>query len=196
MPFLILIRHGESESNLRGILSCDIEGYPLTGNGRKQASKCLDQLRGTKPTGVFTSPVQRTRETAGIIAHGLGVTPIIDPRLAETDMGSLNNTSAREAAYSNRLTAGVESWSSQVERMRDFMKGVSGNTVAVSHAMPIRALISSIMEMDELESLGIDIGFASLTIVNLEEQRVESIGARGLTSRLRLLLSGEKDNSV
>ena len=29
----ILVRHGESESNIRGLISEDIEGFPLTDNG-------------------------------------------------------------------------------------------------------------------------------------------------------------------
>ncbi|MCL5793826.1 MAG: histidine phosphatase family protein [Candidatus Thermoplasmatota archaeon] len=190
MSFLVLLRHGESESNICGILSSDLEGYPLTDKGRIQAARCSHEMRGLRFGGIFTSPVQRARETAGIIAGEIGIAPKVDQRLIETAMGKLNNTSAKDAIRADRIRAGSESWESQARRMREFMAGISENTIAVSHAMPIRALVSSIMEMDEIESFGIEIGFVSITVIDVGSERVESIGARSITPRLRSILSG------
>jgi uncharacterized phosphatase len=92
-----LIRHGQTDWNREGLLqgSTDI---PLNDTGRRQAEDALGTLRSMPWDVVLSSPLSRARETAAIIAAGLGVElgPAI-PELVERDYGSLEGTPSAAA---------------------------------------------------------------------------------------------------
>ncbi|MEH6780705.1 MAG: histidine phosphatase family protein [Rhodoglobus sp.] len=69
---LSLIRHGQTDWNAAGRMqgSSDI---PLNDTGRQQAQDAVEALRGTDWDVIVSSPLQRARETAQIIADGLGL---------------------------------------------------------------------------------------------------------------------------
>jgi uncharacterized phosphatase len=94
---LALIRHGQTDWNAEGLLqgSSDI---PLNDTGRQQARDALMTLRSKPWDAVVSSPLLRARETAALIAAGLGI-PLGDayPGLAERDYGVLEGTSAAAA---------------------------------------------------------------------------------------------------
>lgn len=83
---IFLIRHGQSQGNLDGIIQGADD--PLTALGRQQASAAGDWLaqRGDI-THLYASPLARARETAGIIGAAIGQTPVLEPGLAEIDAG-------------------------------------------------------------------------------------------------------------
>ncbi len=92
MGILIIIRHGFSESNKKGYLTHDIEGYPLTAEGKEYLIKSAEELKKLDDIKeIISSPIQRARETAEIVSHATGVKMRIDPRLAERQMGNYNN---------------------------------------------------------------------------------------------------------
>ena len=89
-----IMRHGESETNIKHITNCTLEKnyYPLTPKGRKQAETSAKLLLKRKivPDLIFASPFLRTKETAEIVAEELGVNAEnikIDPRLGEVNTG-------------------------------------------------------------------------------------------------------------
>src|SRR5664279_1443936 len=69
---LSLIRHGQTDWNAAGRMqgSSDI---PLNDTGREQAREAVELLRGAEWDVIVSSPLQRARETAQIIADGLGL---------------------------------------------------------------------------------------------------------------------------
>lgn len=81
---LYLIRHGETEWALskRHTGRSDI---PLTANGENEARDLGPHLAGISFTHVFTSPLERARNTCRLVA--LDAVPEIEPDLAEWNYG-------------------------------------------------------------------------------------------------------------
>jgi probable phosphoglycerate mutase len=80
---LILVRHGESEANAKGLLLGRTDA-PLTEKGRAQAASVRQLLHNPVGT-VWSSPLSRARDTAALLDL---VPPIgLDERWVEVDYG-------------------------------------------------------------------------------------------------------------
>jgi probable phosphoglycerate mutase len=99
---LWLMRHGETEWSLSGQHTSRTD-IPLTDHGRKRAEELRDYLTGTKFDAVFTSPMQRARETCAIA--GLAGQSVIDDNLKEWDYGIYEGKTTAE------IRKQVPSWS-------------------------------------------------------------------------------------
>ncbi len=88
-----LLRHGESLKNIKNVSSCWPEKipYPLTEKGKKQAKLVAKKLQNKKIDIIFNSDLLRARQTAEIIGRKLGITPKINKKLREVNVGILNN---------------------------------------------------------------------------------------------------------
>ncbi len=60
----------------------------LNDSGREQVAALVQRLRDTTIDAVFSSPLERTRETADAIADDRGLEVVIEPRLIEYDVGA------------------------------------------------------------------------------------------------------------
>ena len=78
-----LMRHGEVE-NPAGIIYGRLPGYNLSKRGLEQAEEAAEHLATRDIGAVWSSPLERTRETADVIARDHGLTPVIDERLIES----------------------------------------------------------------------------------------------------------------
>ena len=67
MKTLFLVRHGESESNARGLVATRALNEPLTPRGRLQSEQTAQALAGLTIHSLYCSPLQRARQTADII---------------------------------------------------------------------------------------------------------------------------------
>lgn len=65
---IVLIRHGQTASNLKGLLDTAMPGAELTALGRRQAAALPDALVDVAIDAIFTSPLIRTRQTARPLA--------------------------------------------------------------------------------------------------------------------------------
>ncbi|MBI5077778.1 MAG: class I tRNA ligase family protein [Candidatus Yonathbacteria bacterium] len=89
----IVMRHGEAESNARGIVSSKIDGsasYSLTEKGRVSAEKAGKKLLEEEIDIIITSPFVRAKQTAEIVAGVIGFDTrkiIVDERVKEIDTG-------------------------------------------------------------------------------------------------------------
>ena len=86
----ILLRHGESESNVKNIKAGQLEGFPLTEKGIKQSKDAAEILKKERVDIVVSSPVLRTKQTAEIVSKELGIEYIENERIKEYDFGSWN----------------------------------------------------------------------------------------------------------
>lgn len=101
---LTLVRHGETSANLDGVWHGSTD-TPLTERGRRQAERVAGFLaeRHQDATVLYSSHLQRARDTAVAIATQLGLTLVIDPGLAEYDLGSWEGLSYSELHHRHRL---------------------------------------------------------------------------------------------
>ncbi|MFZ6026566.1 MAG: histidine phosphatase family protein [Chloroflexota bacterium] len=96
MTTILLIRHGENDMMKKGRLAGRTPGVHLNDEGRAHAQLLADVLAPKlaqareegKLRGIFSSPMERTQETAAPLAAALGQPIVIRPGLIETDCGS------------------------------------------------------------------------------------------------------------
>jgi probable phosphomutase (TIGR03848 family) len=87
MAIILLIRHGENEYVKKGRLAGRLPEVHLNEKGRQQAQAVAEKLAGAPVKAVYSSPLERTMETAEPIAKALGLEVIPRQGLIETDFG-------------------------------------------------------------------------------------------------------------
>ncbi len=87
MNRLILTRHGQTEWNIERWYQGQTD-TELTVFGRQQMGGTIDVVRGACVTRVVTSPLKRARESAEIVAAGLGLEVEIEERFREMYLGA------------------------------------------------------------------------------------------------------------
>lgn len=160
-----LIRHGatglSSENRFSG--GTDVE---LSAEGRMQAGRLAERLADDRIKAVYCSPMQRTVETAAIIAAPHGLSPVSQSGLREIHHGHWETMSREqvEASFPEEYAAwqtdpftfapqGGESGLSVMARalpvVRELVVRHEGENIAlVSHKATIRLLISSLLGFD------------------------------------------------
>lgn len=87
MARLLLIRHAPTpETGAR--LTGRLPGVSLAGVGRESAQRTAERLADVPLAAVYSSPIERTWETAEIIAAPRGLEPIPEDGLLEVDYGT------------------------------------------------------------------------------------------------------------
>src|SRR6516162_7361249 len=84
LPIIYLARHGETAWSLSG-QHTGLTDLPLTESGERNARKLGHRLKGLVLAKVFTSPLQRARQTCELAGYGLVAE--IDPDLVEWNYG-------------------------------------------------------------------------------------------------------------
>ena len=162
-----LIRHAQTSWNEENRLQgrTDMSLSPL---GRQQA-ECLGSCFASRHVkGIFTSALQRSRQTAQAIAagNGHGVSPIIEPELAEMHLGVWEGLTPEEidARFENayqqwkiRPSSVVIPGGEPLEAFRERVRRVFGRVMAligdgeyvvVSHGGVIAAWLTDLLEAD------------------------------------------------
>jgi isoleucyl-tRNA synthetase len=154
----IAIRHGEAESNIAGIINSDPSVHdPLSEKGRAQCVAAAETLRQYGITHIVHTGIERTRETAELIAEALGLPATAissDVRMTEHKIGGeyegktwkeFNlNFSSEEEKFVKQLP-GVESRYDLIARVGEFLYDFDAThqnetVLVVGHASSIFAL--------------------------------------------------------
>ncbi len=121
---LLLVRHGLPDYRM-GKRGDEPPGPVLSEIGRDQVFQALAVLAPHRPAALYSSPLSRAVQTAGIIGAGLGLPVRIDSDLAEWHRcESLYDVSQRSGRWLRRWLAGEERCA-----------------VVVGHASPLLALL-------------------------------------------------------
>lgn len=154
---VLLVRHGTTPSTGK-VLPGRAPGLHLADAGRAQAAGVAERLTGRKVAAVYSSPLERTRETAAPIAATLGLRVKVERGLIECDFGEWTGAELKklmklpEWATVQRYPSGFrfpggESFVGMQARMVTTLGALAaahpGETVvAVSHADPIKAAVA------------------------------------------------------
>ncbi|MBI4434128.1 class I tRNA ligase family protein [Candidatus Uhrbacteria bacterium] len=153
----LLMRHGESESNARGVISTRLttsDRYPLTAQGVERVHHAAQQLAKECITKIFASPYARMRETAEHVGKMIGVSVQYDDRLREIDLPDWDGKTVAEfeqqfastaEMYAEMFTRKVgtnETWDELARRMmlalRDIDAQCAGETILIcTHGDPL-----------------------------------------------------------
>ncbi|MFE9026565.1 bifunctional RNase H/acid phosphatase [Streptomyces iakyrus] len=201
----VLLRHGETPLTPQKRFSGSGGTDPsLSGTGREQAERAAAMLarRGTIQA-VVSSPLARTRETAGIVAARLGLDVGIDDGLRETDFGAwegLTFAEVRErhpddlnawlASPDAEPTGGGESFAATATRLaatRDKLVAAhAGRTVLlVTHVTPIKTLVRLALGAPPESLFRMELSAASLSVVAYYADGNASVRLLNDTSHLR-----------
>jgi probable phosphoglycerate mutase len=171
MARLILVRHGQTRSNVHGLLDTAAPGADLTPLGRQQARAIVDVLAGERIDRVVASPLARTVQTATPIAEARGLELGTDIGLREILAGDLELLADHDShmtylrtvfAWANgdlspALPGRPETGSAFFARYDDAVEAALdgvGTALCVSHGAAIRAWSAS-------RAVNVDGGFAA-----------------------------------
>lgn len=94
---LILVRHGRTAWNAEGRAQGHLD-VPLDATGHAQAAAAALCLAKYDATALWSSDLQRARETASYVAEATGLTASYDARLREFDVGERQGLTVAEFA--------------------------------------------------------------------------------------------------
>jgi probable phosphoglycerate mutase len=94
---LLLLRHGQTPSNVRGLLDTASPGPGLTALGERQAAAVPHALRDRQIDAIAVSPLVRTSFTAAPLARARGIEPLVMDGLQEIEAGELEMAGEHEA---------------------------------------------------------------------------------------------------
>ena len=93
---LLLVRHGQSEWNARGLMQGQTDGIPLTELGHAQAATGAAELTALGPGALLSSDLLRARQTADHCARATGLPVTLTAALREQGYGVLEGRPSRE----------------------------------------------------------------------------------------------------
>ncbi len=160
---VVLIRHGETDANVQGRWQGHGD-WPLNDKGRAQAQKLAPAV---PPVDVFyTSPLERAKATAEVVAGYQGRPLVVEPRVKEIGFGAWENCTRAEIEASDpeaiaRLVGGEdivrggtgETFASVQERMTQAVDAIAaahrgGTAAIVSHGGATRAYLTKLLGIE------------------------------------------------
>ncbi len=181
MPLLLLIRHGENDYSKTGRLAGRLPGVNLNERGRQQAEELGKALANAPLAAVYSSPLERARQTAEPIARARGLKVIEAPGLMEANVGDWQGKSVRrlamtkywrviQGAPSRARHPGGESFAETQLRIVQALDEIMARhkerdlIACVFHADPIKLAVAHYigLPLDHFQRLAIDTGSVTL----------------------------------
>jgi probable phosphoglycerate mutase len=184
MTTFLLIRHATNDTIGHRIAGRSA-GISLNEAGRRQAEALAARLDGVRLAALYTSPLERTRETAAPLAARQGVEPVACEALLEIDYGAWTGLGLEELRQAtgwrewnsfrsgNRVPGGETALEVQARMVRvlEMLARAHPGEAAVglvSHGDPIRAALGYYAGIP-IDLLGrLEISPASASVLQLE----------------------------
>ena len=191
---IIFLRHAQAENNTKRILAGRTEGVPLTKTGIEQAERIAKYLASIDISAIYSSPIERAKHTAEIVAESCSLDVALDERLTEIDMGKFTRMNYDDmfAKYGNIFLKfyendpvisehEVETFPNVQKRVLDLVDHVlkkhnNENVILVTHMDPIKSMLAKVMNLAPETLFELIIANASLTIIK-EQDDVFSLSA-------------------
>jgi probable phosphoglycerate mutase len=177
---IYFIRHGETEWSLSGRHTSRTD-LPLTPDGEAEARALADRLRGVTVAQVWSSPLQRARQTCTLA--GFGAVMQIDPDLTEWDYGDYEGTRLadirrdrprwnifRDGCPHGEMPADV---SARVDRLIARARAVDGDVALCSHGHLGRVLAARWVGLPIEAGGHFVLGTASVSVLGYEHERLD-----------------------
>jgi broad specificity phosphatase PhoE len=155
---ILLVRHGQSTWNALGKWQGRADP-PLSPLGQQQAASAAARIGIVDA--VIASPLVRARQTAEIIAEGIGIGPVdTDERLIETDAGDWTGLTFHEIRTGWPGWLDAHKWPDNFEKEVDIVARMAealidiaarhpgASVVAVTHSGAMRNLDRSLGDLD------------------------------------------------
>jgi len=184
---IIFLRHGQAKNNVERVLAGRTKGIPLTETGIQQAQHTAELLEHMNISAIYSSPIQRAKHTAEIVGEHNSIDVKIDDRLIELDMGKFTGVPYDEIFtshgnvfmkfYNGELEIahnGVETFSEVKKRVLGIVDHIienhpDENVVLVTHMDPIKAMLSTVVDLSPTNLFELIIANASLNIFREKE---------------------------
>jgi probable phosphoglycerate mutase len=191
---IIFLRHGQAKNNTERILAGRTEGVPLTDTGIKQAEHTAQLLADMNISAIYSSPIERAKHTAEIAGKHNSLDVTIDDRLIELDMGKFTGMPYDEIFKSHGnvfmkfYNGELEIAHNGVETFPDVKKRILGivdhiiekhpdeNVLLVTHMDPIKAMLSTVIDLSPTNLFELIIANASLNIFREKERKFSISG--------------------
>lgn len=156
MTRLYLVRHGRAEAGWDTAIDPSLDAV-----GKTQAAAVADELAGRlQPCAIITSPLVRCRETASYLASRWGVSPTVEPRIAEIPSPAGVEMADRVQWLRQAMTGRWADLASEHRTYRDqlvqFALEVDAPTVMFTHFIAINALIGHVLGVDDVLTRSVD----------------------------------------
>ncbi|MDO5668614.1 MAG: histidine phosphatase family protein [Corynebacterium sp.] len=202
---IILVRHGVTPTTGQ-VLPGRAPGLHLSEAGILQARQVAARLSDVPVTALYSSPMERARETAAPTAENFGLTPVICEDLNECDFGDWTGARLSDLARLPEWTTvqktpsqfrfpGGESFLDMRDRMAGALRRIAarhkGETVVcVGHADPIKAAVTVVngAGLDTFQAVTIDP--ASVSVAKFAADGTTSMLMTNTTSG-PVILTGE-----
>lgn len=179
MTKLLIVRHGETEENVRRICQGQMPGT-LSPKGIEEAHYIGGRLRDFHIDCCYTSDLQRAVDTTGVIASYKPKLAVYeDSRLRERYFGSFQGCTFPASLDDFTPPEETETPEAIAERLQSFLADIRARhadetVLIVSHGFTIRVLMAVVgyVQSAELETVD-DLKNASLTIINMHAENYE-----------------------
>jgi len=184
MTTFIFIRHGLTDA-VGHVMSGHAAGVHLNAVGRDQAASLPTRLGNSAITALYSSPLERARETAQPIADARGLRVEIEPRFIEVEFGEWTNRRFADLASDRhwqlynafrgvtRPPSGealVDVQTRTVDAVLDLhARHPDGSIVVVSHADTLRAVLLYFLGMPVDFVQRLELSPARISVVQIGE---------------------------
>lgn len=201
MTLVLLIRHGHTPTAGR-ILTGWARGVHLSERGRAQAEALVRRLEGVPIDAVYSSPLERCRETAAPLARARGLPVRTRRDLLEVNYGEWSGRSIRQLARTRTWRAvqrtpsavrfpGGETLPEVQARAIDAVRDIAqahpeGIVAVVTHADVVRLALAGLLglPLDLYQRLTVDPGSVSAVAFHDAEVRALRVNDTGDLAQL------------